>query len=353
MVNMAAPPLSGKVQTVLGPIEPTALGVTMTHEHLLITLGCVFRELTEASDRGRAHQPITLENLGWVRQNWMSSWSNLFLDDEELAVKEALLYKLAGGNTIVDMTNNGLGRDPLALARIARATGLNIVMGSGYYVAASHPPDFARKTEEQITQEIVKDIMEGVGNTGVKSGIIGEIGTSWPITDNEKKSLRAAIEAQKQTGACLSIHLGRHPQVPFQVLEILRERSADLQRTVFCHMDRTIEDRAALRELAQSGVTLEYDLFGMEVSYLPGSHFAMPSDAQRLQRLEGVIQDGFINQTVVSQDVCIKIRLAHYGGTGYAHIVRYVVPWMRQRGWSDGHIKAVLVENPRRLLTFA
>jgi len=345
--------LSGKVQTVLGPIEPEQLGVTITHEHLLADLHCVFRKPVKAGDLGRAHQPITLENLGWVRQNWMSSWPNLFLDDEELAVQEALYYKHAGGDTLVDMTNHGLGRDPQALFRISRATGLHIVMGCGYYVAPSHPPDFGQRSQDDITQEIIREVTEGADGTGIKAGIIGEIGTSWPITEDEKKSVRAAAEAQKATGAPLSIHLGRHPKVPFQVLDLLHKTGAHIQRTIFCHMDRTLEDRAALRELAQSGVTLEYDLFGMEVSYLPGSYLPMPSDAQRLQRLEWLIDDGFVHQIVVSQDVCIKIRLVRYGGTGYAHILRYIVPWMRERGFSQDHVNAILVENPKRLLTFA
>ena len=351
-VNMATSPLVGKAQTVLGPVEPSALGVTITHEHLLASLDKAFVEPQEASEKGRAYQPITLENLGWVRQNWISSLPNRILDDEPLAIQEALYYKNEGGSTLVDMTN-WHSRDPQALARISRATGLHIVMGCGYYVRLFHPPDFGQKSQEDITQEIVQNITAGVGNTGIRAGIIGEIGTTWPIDEEEKKSLRASAEAQKRTGAPLSIHLGRHPEVPFQVLEMLRENGADLSRTIFCHIDRTLEDRSALKELAQSGVTLEYDLFGMEVSRLPFySHFSMPSDAQRLQRLEWLIEDGFVTQIVVSQDICLKMRLVRYGGTGYAHILHYVVPWMRQRGFTEQHIQTLLVDNPKRLLTF-
>lgn len=198
---MASLSLAGKAQTVLGPVEPSALGLTITHEHLLVDVSCAFIEPAEVGERHRAYEPITLENLGWVHQNRNSSWPNLFLDDESLAVEEALYYKHAGGCTMVEMSNIGMRRDAAALARISRATSLHIIMGCGYYTANSHPPDFGEKAEEGITQEIVRDITVGVDNTGIRAGIIGEIGTSWPITENEKKSLRAAVEAQKQTGA--------------------------------------------------------------------------------------------------------------------------------------------------------
>ena len=348
---MGESPNAGRVQTVLGLVEPSALGITMTHEHLLVDLRAYFREPEEPGERRRVYQPITLENLGWIRQNWRNSWPNLILDDEELAVQEATYYRHAGGGTMVDMTNNGLGRDPTALARRSRATGLHIVMGSGYYVARSHPPGFGQRTEEQICEEIVRDCTEGVDTTGVKAGIIGEIGISWPIVESERLSLEAAVEAQRRTGTALSIHVGAHPDSPIQVMGVLQKERADLSRTILCHIDLTLEERSALRELAQSDATLEFDVFGLEVSYLPGNYFPMPSDAQRLQKLEWLIEDGFLNQIVVSQDVATKTRLVHYGGTGYAHILRYVVPWMRDRGFTQEHIDALLVENPRSLLS--
>ncbi len=190
-----------------------------------------------------------------------------------------------------------------------------------------------------------------MSTTGVKAGIIGEIGVSWPMTESERLSLEAAVEAQTRTGTALSIHVGAHPDSPSQVLDVLEMKGADLSRTILCHIDRTLEERSALLELAQSGANLEFDVFGLEVSYLPGNYLPMPSDAQRLQKLEWLIEDGFLDKLVISQDVATKTRLVRYGGTGYAHILRYVVPWMRQRGFTEEHIDALLVENPRTLLT--
>ena len=195
--------MSGLAQTVLGPVEPQELGPTTTHEHLLIDFTCMFNEPVEASDRFRAHQPVTMENLGWVRYDPFRNKDNLELLDEDTAVSEALLYKGAGGMTVVDVTTIGIGRDPEALARIARLTGLNIVMGAGYYVDAVHPDDMGDRTDQDLSDEMVADLTEGVGDSAVKAGIIGELGCSWPLTENERKVLIAGARAQQATGAAI------------------------------------------------------------------------------------------------------------------------------------------------------
>jgi len=144
--------LKGKVQTVLGAVEPSTLGPTMTHEHLLIDFSCMFNEPDEATAYHRAHQPVTIDNLGWVSYHFFANLDNLMLIDEKAAAAEATIYMKAGGGTIVDATTIGIGRDPLALARMARSTGMNIVMGAGYYVNAVHPDNMDDLTESQITQ---------------------------------------------------------------------------------------------------------------------------------------------------------------------------------------------------------
>src|SRR5919205_3066385 len=224
--------LAGKAQSVLGPVDAAQLGVTLPHEHLLIASGVMFKDPPAASDKGLAHQPVSLANVGWVRQNFNSSLDNLRLLDEQTAQDEITLFQRAGGQTVVDPTNVSLARDPLALCRIARATGLNIVMGAGYYVAAAHPADMDRRSEESIVDEIVHEITVGVGDTGVRAGLIGEIGNSWPWTENEKKVVRAAVEAQRRTGAPLMIHPGRDQAAPMQICELIGKQGGDLRRTI-------------------------------------------------------------------------------------------------------------------------
>src|SRR6266404_1896194 len=276
---MATRALAGQAQTVLGPITGEALGITLPHEHLLIDFEGMFREPATGAGRGLSRQPVSLANLGWVRHHFSSNLDNLRLLDEKVARDEALLFKHAGGQTFVDPTNRGLARDPLALARVARATGLNIIMGSGYYVAAAHPPGMDTRTVDDIARELVTDLTVGVDGTGVRAGFIGEIGTTWPWTDNEKKVVRAAIAAQRETGTALIIHPGRHERLPLSIVDFIRKEGADLERTIMCHIERTIADRGVLLELAATGVRLEYDLFGLETSYYPyNPAFDMPND---------------------------------------------------------------------------
>jgi len=251
------------------------------------------------------------------------------------------------------VTNIGIKRDPKGLARIARATGLNIIMGAGYYVDIYHPPDVAHKSEDEIVEEIVTDVMEGVGDTGIKAGIIGEVGCSWPLTNNERKSLRAAARAQQLTGAPLLIHPDRDPGSPLEIMEIVREVGGDPRRTVMSHIDCTIFDHETLSKLAETGCYLNYDNFGLETAIFPLAPIDMPNDGRRIDDILYLIEQGRLEQVLVSHDICMQISFTKYGGYGYAHILENVVPMMRRKGLSWGQVNTILVENPKRVLPFA
>ena len=351
---MATRAHAGRAQTVLGPIAGEAMGITLPHEHLLIDFEVMFREPATGAERGLSRQPVSLANLGWVRHHFSSNLDNLQLLDETVARDEALLFKHAGGQTFVDPTNRGLARDPLALARVARATGLNIIMGSGYYVAAAHPPGMDARTVDDIARELVTDLTVGVDGTGVRAGFIGEIGTTWPWTDNEKKVVRAAVAAQRETDAALMIHPGRHERLPLAIVDFVRKEGADLERTIMCHIERTIADRGVLLELAATGVRLEYDLFGLETSYYPyNPAFDMPNDGERMRQILFLIERGHLAQILMSHDIAYKHCLTKWGGFGYHHLLVNVIPRLRDRGADDRTIQTLLVDNPRRAFTYA
>jgi phosphotriesterase-related protein len=350
---MATSPIAGKVQTVLGPIAPGSLGPTITHEHLLIDFRVVFQEPTVASQAGMAEEKLTLKNLGWIRHNWNSSFDNLTLLDEDVAVTEAQQYFNAGGGAMVDVTSNGLGRDPQALARISRATGLNVVMGGGHYISATHPADFETATAEGIAETIIRDIEVGVGDTGIRTGIIGEIGVSNPWDESERKTVQAAVIAQRQTGAPILIHPGRDEDLPRQILEAVAEWGGDMSHTVMGHIERTIYSRDALKRVAETGAYVNFDLFGHDSSYYPLAPYSyMPNDAQRLDQIQFLIEEGHVDQVLLAHDVCSKHRLKEYGGHGWDHIISRVVPQMLARGISREHVDRMLVDNPARMLTF-
>ena len=351
---MPKTPLSGKAQTVLGPVAGDAMGITLPHEHLLIDFKVMFKEPEAAADKGRALAPVSMANLGWVRQNFSSNLDNLRLLDEDVARDEALLFKQAGGQTMVDPTSGGLSRDPEALARVARSTGLHIVMGAGYYVQAAHPPALSQRGVDDIAREIVGDITTGVGTSGVRAGLIGEIGCTWPWTDGEKKVVRAAVAAQRETGAPLMIHPGRSPRAPMQILELVEKEGGNLKRTIMCHIERTIADRRHLMDLAATGCYLEYDLFGLETSFYPyNPDFDMPNDGGRMSQILRLIEDGHGRQVLMSHDIAYKHCLTKWGGFGYHHLLLNVVPRLRRKGLDDRAIRGLIVDNPRRAFVFA
>jgi phosphotriesterase-related protein len=351
---MASGDRVGKAQTVLGLVDAEDLGITLAHDHVLIDGTFMYVEPDEISQKGLAHQKITLQNRGWVAYHWTSNWDNVELKDEEIAVSELRHFVAAGGRTIVDPTNVGLGRDPIGLARIARLAGTNIIMGAGHYLGTTHPKDMTERSQDAITEEIVADILSGVGDTSIHAGLIGEIGCTYPWLDNEKKSLRAAVAAQRETGAALMVHPGRDPMSPVEIVELVEKASGDLSRTIICHVDRTCLDRAWLKDLAETGCYLEYDLFGNESSYYPPNpKVDMPSDAQRMDVILWHFEHGYERQVLLSHDVATKHRLHAYGGLGYDHLITNVVPRLRKRGLTEQDVSTLIVDNPARVYCFA
>ncbi|MCH8863823.1 MAG: phosphotriesterase-related protein [Chloroflexi bacterium] len=349
---------AGKAMTVLGPIEGQELGVTLPHEHLIMEHATAnYNEPEDENDRVKAHQPVSLELLHWLSYHRSQNVDNLELLDEPEAIDEAMNFKKAGGGTIVDVTNIGIHRNPEALVRVSRATGLNIIMGSGHYLATSHPADMAARSEEEITEEIVRDVNTGVGESGIRAGIIGEIGCSWPLVDNEKKAMQAAARAQRLTGAPLNIHPGRrNNEAVLEILEILSNADADLSRTVISHIDIRVRDHKVRCQVAKAGCYLEYDCFGWSgpapANLYKGTFISIPSDSGRAEEIRALIAEGYLDQILISHDVCHKYQRARYGGVGYDHISRYVMPLLVDAGLTEEQVNTITVENPKRMLCF-
>jgi len=342
-----------EIMAVLGLISPEDLGVTLIHEHLLCSVLSWFSEPREASWKPFVNEPVNITNQWRLHIRPMSNKDNLLLADVPLAIEEAMRFKKLGGNTIVELSNSGCGQDPLGLREIAVETGLNIVMGCGYYTDLSHPPDMGRKTTDEIEEEILRDVTEGVDNTGIKAGIIGEIGTSDPITTNEQKVLRAAARVQQETQLALSVHLYPFSKLGMKVLDILEKEGALLHKVILGHLDHTIDSSLRYhKSLARRGSYIAYDGFGKERQYhMERFGVVTPSDDQRLTAVKKLIEAGFLHQILVSTDVCWKIHLARYGGYGYDHILRNILHRARMKGFSEREIEVITKENPKQVLT--
>ncbi|XP_004645242.1 phosphotriesterase-related protein isoform X2 [Octodon degus] len=345
--------LSGKVQTVSGPVDPSKLGRTLTHEHLTMTFDCCYYPPAPCHET-ISKEPILMKNLFWIQQNPYSHKENLQLHQEREAVKEELLYfKAKGGGAMVENTTTGLQRDVQTLKWLSDQTGVHIISGAGFYVDATHSSETRAMSVEQLTDVLINDILHGADGTTIKCGVIGEIGCSWPLTESERKVLQATAHAQVQLGCPVIIHPGRSPSAPFQIIRILQEAGADISKTVMSHLDRTILDKKELLEFAQLGCYLEYDLFGNEfLNYQYDLDIDMPDDNKRIRRVRLLVDEGCGDRILMAHDIHTKHRLMKYGGHGYSHILSNIVPKMLFRGITQSALDKILIENPKRWLTF-
>ncbi|XP_078612317.1 N-acetyltaurine hydrolase-like [Branchiostoma floridae x Branchiostoma japonicum] len=347
--------LKGKVLTVLGPVAPSDLGRTLTHEHLMCDTLPILADIPCPPFLPHMNDlPFTMDNLGFIRQYPWSYEANATMYGEEQHITEELkFFKQHGGGSIVECTTLGLRRDVKMLKKMSEDSGVNIIAGSGYYVDSSLPPEVHSASQEDLVSTMVCDVTKGADGTDVRCGVIGEIGTCWPITATEKKTLQAAAVAQTELGCAVIIHPGRDKQAPAEVIRILAEEGGDISKTAMSHLDRTFSKNEDLSEFATLGCYLEFDLFGIETSlYQLAVDFDMPSNAQRIQMIKHVIQEGCEDRVVIAHDLANKHRLMHYGGHGYSHILLNVATKMLTRGISQEQVDKILINNPRNLLTF-
>lgn len=347
MTRLTRADLRGRAQTVLGPVEPVELGPTLMHEHLLWDI----RTPAMRADPDQGPE-IALCNCFAINYGRRKVPGNLRLSCEATATDELRLLARAGGRTVVELSSGGLDPRPNGLVALARDAGVHIVMGCGHYVDEYQPDANHDRSVDSFAREIIDQVQIGAWNTDIRAGIIGEIGCQAPWTELEKRVMEGAVLAMAETGAALNVHPGRHPDQPREVADFVRAHGADPSRVIISHIDRTIFDETRLLRLADTGVVIEFDLFGQEQSYYPLADIDMPNDAIRLRLIRQLIARGHLERIVISHDICYRTRLTRWGGHGYAHIFENVVPLMRSRGFSEAEIAAITVANPARLLTF-
>ncbi len=340
---------------MLGPIEPEAVGFTLTHEHLLCSLEPYAQSPGTGTEADWVDRAVTIDRLGWIQRRKYVNRTVLKLTDEQVALGEARTLARAGGGTVVDVTSRGIGRDPLGLARISRASGLNIVMGASYYVPPAHPTGTADKSDEQLFDETFLDVTRGVGDTGVRAGVTGEIGIIAPIDELQTRILRAAVSVSLATGCPISIHPPLDDTGALDVMRVLIGAGADPTNIIMGHLGMAIADRGALRELVATGCYLQYDHFGgFEDSTFQyqGKEALAQNDDDRIATLGYLIELGAGTRLLAAQDVCLQSHLAAHGGKGYDHLITSIVPRMRRRGFSKQDIFNIFEGNPTTALVF-
>jgi len=301
-----------RVHTVLGEIEPSALGRTLMHEHIFCDLYRVTGRLNE------------------------------LLNDEALAVEELAALRKAGGTALVEVTTPDMGRDPEALCRVAEKTELHIIMGTGWYRQPFYPPDIDRLLTNELADRIISELTDGVAGTGIRPGVIGEIGIHLDYaTAQEERVLRAAARAQKATGAPLTTHASMYP-VGLQQLEVLKDEGVDMSRVIIGHCD-TCLDQSYHLAILESGAYVQFDTVGR-------NH--MNPDSRRASAFAELARLGWKHKLLLSSDRCHRSDLRAFGGLGYGYVFTGFFDLLRARGVDDETLDAITIENPRRVLAW-
>jgi phosphotriesterase-related protein len=341
------------IQTVTGRIPGEALSICLPHEHILIELRPLVSPPQETGSGAVFYKKLALDTVGYTMNDPYALLDNAVVDDENIAAYELARYREAGGVSIVDVTLRSIGRDPEKLRRLSLRTGVQIIAGCGHYIAASHPPQMDALSAEDIAAEMVNELRHGMDGTDIPAGVIGEIGTSAQVTENEWKALRAAALAHRETGAGIHVHTSLWDRNGLPVLALLTGMGVPADKVCIDHVDVDLR-YDYLVELCRAGAMIEFDNFGKEY-YIPGRrrHYMLGRfayDLERVQALRRLVDDGFIDHLLITNDVCLKSLLHSYGGRGYDHILTNIVPMMEDLGLTDTQIDTLLVRNPARLL---
>ncbi len=307
------------VMTVRGPVEPSALGFTLPHEHTQIAL--------------------------WHIQDRWDYWE--LTRDEPVILDELRAFREAGGTALADLTLPGNGRDPGWLLRLSEQSGLHIVMGGGWYRTAYYPPEalIDRRSTDALAEELVAEATVGVEDTGIRTGILGEVGTDKPwVSPAEERVLRAVGRASRRTGLAISTHAVLS-DVGAAQLTILEEEGVDPGRVVIGHADSYPVLDHYLSLIAR-GASIEFDFLGM--SFTPMERYG---EGRVVELLLELLHRGHVDRVLLSQDVCHNSQLRRFEGNGYTYLQTTFLPRLRAAGVSDKEIDRLTIENPRRILT--
>lgn len=300
------------VMTALGPIAPGALGLTLHHEHVI----------AKPMDVGAADP-------------------DLLLDSADAAVAELEDAFFLGLRGIVDMTPADYGRDPEAILWVAQRVPVHVIVVTGHHKHFHAAPWVGEKTVEQIAEQSVDEIRNGIGGTSMRAGVI-KAGTSLnEITEVEERVLRAAAQAHLATGAPISTHTDKGTMALEQIA-ILREEGVSLNRVVIGHLDFALDEDYLLRVL-DTGAFISFDQIS-KTKYAP--------DEERAAMLCKLARNGHLNQLLISGDLARKSYwLAYQGGPGFRYLIESFPVTMMEAGLSATDVRTILVDNPELALT--
>ena len=337
------------IQAVTGIIEGGSITKALPHEHILSDL----RPLAAPLDNGIFDDKVSLSNHGALSRNPYAVLDNALLADKEAAISEFHGLKRAGVNLVADVTTADFGRDVKFMKELSEKTGVNIIAGCGCYIDCAVAEELKKKPVSELRDIIIGELTVGIGESGIKAGVIGEVGSSEQMTECEYKFIQAASEAQSETGFGMHIHACLWNREGLAALKHAIKCGANPEKICVDHSD-VLLDEGYIMGILEQGAYVEFDDFGKEFYVdrwnrnLLKHSFAY--DTERVKFIRSLINRGYINQILVSNDICLKSMMHAYGGWGYDHIAVNIEPMMEDFGISAEDIDTIVRKNPVRFL---
>lgn len=302
------------IQTVRGPVDPGRLGFTLPAEHFYI------------------QQWEVLGHEGLYQ-----------LEDDDVFADEIAAFQAVGGTCVVDTTPTCIGRRPEPLRGLSERTGLDIVMSCGWYLEAYVPPEdrLERRSVRDLADELIGEIRDGVGDTGIRPGVIGEFGASRSyISPIEERIHRASARAQRATGIPMTTH-ALHSPVGLDQLELFEAEGADLTHVAIGHCD-SYPHLPYWLAVIERGAYVQLDNIGEQL----GRH------EERLAALvREIVERGHERHLLLSHDMGIAPELRYHGGRGLTYLAESFLPRLRELGITEDIIRMITVDNPGRFLS--
>ena len=348
-----------QVMTVVGPVDPAAAalsGYGLASEHLFFDPSALL-PVTSASPAAIRNAKLSLDIRGALIESPHDNLENVYLNNEKLSEEELLSFRAAGGSFLVDATVAALGRNPKALRRLAKSTGISIVMGTGFGVAQTHPAWLSAESQESIAAMMQRELEGGVIESDeegrLRAGIIGAIGISATPHQEELKVLRAAASVAARTRAPLFVDppfLGNgcsprswssEARKNFfdEIIDVIYSSAQEAGggeqsvRVVFLKCGYLCEDTTVLLHLCSRGVFLSFDGIGCGGVYLADVDVSFPGDERLAKSLARLIRAGGASQLLLCHGYKYRMLLRSGGGSGLEHLpLRFLERLRREVG---------------------
>ena len=340
------------LNTVCGMISADEVGLICPHEHVRIDGSHEAVEPKKEEEKALFYGDIRMDILGVLRRNPYVVRTNLILDETETAINELRCLSEYNCNLLVDVTVPSIDRNIAAIQRISKESGIQIVAATGLFVEEAVKEPYRSWSTQTIRDWMISEIENGIEDTGIKPGVY-KIATSEKLFPLEIRTLEAVAQAYQKYPLPVYVHVFPWARTALDAIAILTKGGVKPEDICVCHLDVTFNE-PFLKEVFETGVYIEFDNFSKEFYFeaQDGAFSGGPfeTDLARVRMAKKLIGQGYGEKLLFANDLCLKASWHKYGGWGYDHVFRNIVPMMRMEGIGEEDIRQILYTNPKQFL---